>query len=624
MILNRFVALISTVFVTAASWSQTDVPASYSNIAYDEQGRLYMANGEERYYEDTTAGKYSIEQLLGSPIATEKGVQLDFGDLKGTITYGLIPYGQAPHPLPVFRFKKELEKGKVEIDILEDFQYPYDFVNWQENKFMTIGYRVASKKGTVLFDGEVTVKGEGPFEISPSIYEGPFVSGVHDKCAVIWCRTTSETSVELEINGAMFPSKPGTFHEWKIEDLQPNTKYDYTVHYGGLKQHYHFTTSPEKGSREPFVFAYASDSRHGKGYGERKIWGANAYIMKKIAALAYKENAAFVQFTGDMIDGYLTSYEGQQVQYSNWKKSVEAFWHYMPFYAAMGNHEVLGHIFRDDTLKTRGFIDAFPFETNSAESAFSEAFVNPVNGPESEDGSKYDPSKKSTDFPSYKENVYFYSHGNVAVVVLNSDYWYAPTLKRDSSTSGGLHGYIMDNQLEWLEKTIATLEKDDGIDHVFLTHHTPAFPNGGHASDDMWYFGDNSKRPYIAGVPTEKGILERRDEYLDILINKSSKVVAILTGDEHNYNWLKLTPDMPIYPDEYPHKKLNVSRPIYQINNGAAGAPYYGQEVLPWSDHTQSFSVEHALCLFHVDGKSIEMVVINPDTLNELDRVKLR
>ncbi|HCV15926.1 MAG TPA: hypothetical protein DF637_06305, partial [Rikenellaceae bacterium] len=113
-------------------------------------------------------------------------------------------------------------------------------------------------------------------------------------------------------------------------------------------------------------------------------------------------------------------------------------------------------------------------------------------------------------------------------------------------------------------------------------------------------------------------------EYLDILINESTKVVGMLTGDEHNYNWLKLTSDMPIYPENYPHKKLNVTRPIYQINNGAAGAPYYGQEVLPWSSHTQSFSVENALCLFYVDGKNIKMKVYNPDTLNLIDEVVLR
>ena len=60
------------------------------------------------------------------------------------------------------------------------------------------------------------------------------------------------------------------------------------------------------------------------------------------------------------------------------------------------------------------------------------------------------------------------------------------------------------------------------------------------------------------------------------------------------------------------------------VNNGAAGAPYYAQEVLPWSEHTQSFSVENALCLFYVEGSSVKMRVLNPDTLNEIESVTLR
>ncbi|MEM9836659.1 MAG: hypothetical protein AAF828_09165 [Bacteroidota bacterium] len=71
--------------------------------------------------------------------------------------------------------------------------------------------------------------------------------------------------------------------------------------------------------------------------------------------------------------------------------------------------------------------------------------------------------------------------------------------------------------------------------------HSPVFPNGGHSKEDMWYSGINEKRPFIVGEPVEEGMLQRRDQYLDILINQSSKVIAIPTGDEHNYNWLKIT-----------------------------------------------------------------------------------
>ena len=290
----------------------------------------------------------------------------------------------------------------------------------------------------------------------------------------------------------------------------------------------------------------------------------------------------------------------------------------------MGNHEAFGHVFTDEEGNYKAFIDGFPYDTYSAESVFAENFINPENGPDTEDDNKYDPNPNRTDFPSYKENVFHYTYGNVAMIVLNSDYWYAPSVSNQPATSGGLHGYFLDNQMKWLREVISEFEKDTDIDHVFVTQHTPIFPNGGHSEDDMWYSGDNSKRPYIDGEPVEKGIIERRDEYLDILINESEKVVAVLTGDEHNYNWLKLTPEVPIYPEDYSPDKLEISRPIYQINNGAAGAPYYGQEILPWSDYTRSFSVENALCLFYVEGDSITMKVYNPDTLNLIDEVELR
>lgn len=617
---------IIIILCVSISISQTvRIPSSYNNLGYDANGKLYFEHNGEKYFAQEVVNTISIQQFIGKPIGTKTGVRLDFGDFKGSITYGLIPYGKAPHPLPVYRKTTRIQNGKVGINIKDDFKYPYDFVDWKKNGYVNVGYRLADEDGMLLFDGVVALKGEGPFEVVPAIYEGPFVSNVTDNSAVVWCKTTHPIKAEIEINGRAYKSKKETtYHQWDINDLSPNKKYDYKINYGVQSQAYHLKTAPSKGSREAFIFGYSSDSRHATGGGERKIRGVNSYIVKKMAALAYSKGASFMQFTGDMINGYLNNKEEQRLQYFNWKKSIEPFWHYMPFYVGMGNHEVLGHIFKNTDGRTQGFIDAFPYKTHSSEALFAEEFLNIENGPENEDNNKYDPNPNQIDFPSYKENVFYYTHGNVAIIVLNSDYWYAPSLRRQTATGGGLHGYIMDNQLQWLRKTIAKLEKDADIDHIFITHHTPAFPNGGHSKDDMWYNGDNSKRPYIAKKPVEKGIIERRDEYLDILINESKKVVGILTGDEHNYNWLKITPEVPIYPKNYSHKKLKISRPIFQINNGAAGAPYYGQEILPWSKFTQSFSVENALCLFYVNGNKITMKVYNPDTLNLIDEVELR
>jgi hypothetical protein len=140
----------------------------------------------------------------------------------------------------------------------------------------------------------------------------------------------------------------------------------------------------------------------------------------------------------------------------------------------------------------------------------------------------------------------------------------------------------------------------------------------------MWYKGNNQIRPYVAGKPANKGIIENRDDFLDLLINKSTKVVAILTGDEHNYCKLLINNEMERYPKNYKQKKLQLNRQIYQINNGAAGAPYYAQEVLPWSKYTSGFTTQNAVVFVKIRGEHIFVRVINPDTLELIEEYKLK
>lgn len=342
-----------------------------------------------------------------------------------------------------------------------------------------------------------------------------------------------------------------------------------------------------------------------------------------MAFLAASQGSSFFQFTGDMINGYSSSIGKTNLEFANWKKAVEPVWHYIPFNVGPGNHEALVNNF-DDGSKYGISVDKFPFNTESAEKTFSNNFVNPQNGPQSEDGAYYDPDVSKLDFPKYGETVFYYTHGNIAMIVLNSNYWYAPSTYMISKIGGNPHGYIMDNQIRWLEEKIEMFNNDSNIDHVFVTIHTPAFPNGGHANDDMWYNGDNRIRPTVAGTPVKKGIIERRDEFLNIMINKSNKVIALLCGDEHNYSRMKITNKTPIYPEGYKGKRLKVSRPFWQITNGSAGAPYYGQQQLPWSESVEKFSTQYALMLFDINGQNVSLRVINPDTLEEIEIIDLK
>ncbi|MBD3409826.1 MAG: hypothetical protein GF419_06420 [Ignavibacteriales bacterium] len=628
---SRVAFVLFVGFALAAPTFAQEVPASYSNIRYDDEGELYFQHPDEetRRYARAVETPYSIDNLQRSWSATETGVAFEFGEPQsGKLYYGLVDLDEGMYPQPVF-FKRwaAIEEGAAEIDVLNTFAWVYDMTGWREKGALTLGYRVTDESGFFLYDGRVDLGYDStatpPFRKLPTVIDGPTVSNLRHDGATVSAALDVVATVELEAGGETYVSPNAERHEFELTGLKPGTTYDYTLR-AGRERFGSFTTAPEPGSREPFVFAYCSDSRAAQGGGERHIYGANAYIMKKIGALAAEKGARFVQFTGDLINGYSNSTEATKLQYLNWKRAVEPFAARIPFIPTMGNHEALVHNFPAD----EGYgwtIDRFPYETESAEAIFAEMFANPTNGPESEDGERYDPRPDAIDFPSYKENAFYYTYDNVAVVALNSDYWYAPSVGRKPETSGNLHGYLMDAQLAWLAETIAALEADDAIDHVFVTQHTPAFPNGGHVDDDMWYNGNNAPRAVVAGTPVEKGIIERRDEYLDVLVNQGEKTVAILTGDEHNFNYLKIDASVEIYPEDWGKERLELSRPIYQINNGAAGAPYYAQdERPPWSAHTKGFTTRNALVFFRVEGESVTMTTYNPDTLEKFAELILR
>ncbi len=614
--------------------ASSPIPLVYTNIVAGEDGTLFfvpITGGKEAPLIESQSF-FTLDNIRIIPEGSQNGLVFDFKNdsFNGTIYYGMFADEPNKYPQEVyFNRSAWIKDGKAEINISK-LSGKYDIANLEENGSAKIGYRIVDTFGKIIYGGRINVEGAGPYSTGLSIVEGPFVNKASEQEVFISFTTNKPCSPEVEVNDKRYQAiqmmgNPigDLHHEIRIHHLKAGTTYPYTVHYGNYQETYSFKTAPKSGSREPFIFGYTSDCRAGSGGGERDIYGVNAYIMKKMAALASYENAAFFQFTGDMIDGYSSSIGETHLQYANFKSTIEPWWHHIPFNIGPGNHEAVLSVF-DDESKYGISVDKFPFNSKSAERTFADAFVNPENGPFSEDDAIYDPKAKRQDFPLYKETVYYYTYDNTAMIVLNSNYWYAPSTDRIPEIGGNPHGYIMDNQLNWLEETIDKFENDPNIDHVFVTIHTPAFPNGGHANNDMWYHGNNKIRPTVSGRPVEKGIIERRDEFLNIIINKSQKTVALLCGDEHNYSRLKLTNKTPIYPEYYQGKKLKISRPFWQITNGSAGAPYYGQEQLPWTAFVEKFSTQYALMLFEIDGKKVSLRVVNPDTLEEIEEIVLK
>ncbi|MBA7541825.1 hypothetical protein ES705_34141 [subsurface metagenome] len=614
--------------LSQATANKPGIPKSLSSLYTDEDDKMYiLSESGMKLFQTWKYPRYTLPQMKGSPVGTETGIAFDFKNegLNGRLFFGLINYSDSKHPHPVYHFQSSnIEKGKTSVNF-NHLRGRYDMTGWEKSGKGTIGYRVINQYGSIIYDGKLSFTGTGPFEVVNTIISGPFINLLKPDGVTISFETSEKSKCEIEVDNMIFKDKTEvTQHEIEISGLEPDTRYSYTIRYGELEQSYAFKTSPLPGTRKRFAFSYSSDSRGGSGWGERNLYGANVYIAKKIMAVSAQYGVAFAQFTGDLITGYLTSRDEMLLQYHNWKNSVAPFAHHFQVTMGMGNHESYNLIFRDTIRQYNVSIDKFPYDTESSEALFSSVVVNPHNGPESEDGSNYDPDPGHKDFPSYDENVFYYTYDNVAIVCLNSNYWYTRSTFFVPTVGGNIHGYVMDNQLNWFKKTLRKFEKDPTIDHVFVTIHTPLFPNGGHVSSDMWYNGNNTYRPWIAGQPVEEGIIERRDQLLDLAINHSDKVVAFLTGDEHNYCKTELGPGTQIYPEDYTGGKITLKRTLYQINNGAGGAPYYARENTPWTPFVSGFSTQTAVCLFTIEGKNVEMVVINPDTLEEVDKLKLR
>ena len=79
-----------------------EIPKSYSNISMNEEGEMFITTPEGKEFPLlSSTPKYTLNNLTGNPIGTEKGILLDFNmsDFEGNIFYGFINYNDAKYPL---------------------------------------------------------------------------------------------------------------------------------------------------------------------------------------------------------------------------------------------------------------------------------------------------------------------------------------------------------------------------------------------------------------------------------------------------------------------------------------------------------------------------------------------
>ena len=534
---------------------------------------------------------------------------------------------------------------KMNISKLESVLYDTGLI---KNGGGVIAYRIEvfdpRIKASRLYDRHFRYKREGPpktgsYTALITLTEGPFVDIVTHQSAVISWETDQASDGTVLVNKReVADTNRSTRHEVLVTGLMPDTQYVYRIQYSSeLTREYSFHTAPIPGEQRPFKFGFMSDSRGGVGGGERAQNGVNAKDLTQFAAALYRKGSDFIWFGGDLVNGYTSDLRDFESQLETWKRAIQPVASRIPVYEVMGNHEQVGNYYKvfDPQLKKREYLILFNDREGeeSTEASFAREFVNPQ-------GSVYgfdipSPEVRSSGLggaetgPSYAESVYSFNYGNIHFVSLNSNYWstghrhieafgqkYAD--KRSNNIAlkhlgGNREGYMLPNQLKWLERELQAAEEDSKVDWVFISFHEPAFPNGGHVRDTM-YWGTTGKGE-LGGYndPTAPlgDVIDMRNRFWTI-VAKYNKVLAVLCGDEHNYSRTRI--DSDIHPD--------YQFPVWQIVSGGCGAPYYVQDKsVPWTSKVESFAMSKHYCLFTVDGKRVGLTV-HSDSGQTLDSVE--
>ena len=171
--------LIALLLIAELSCAQNiKAPASHSNLKQAGNGVVIEVDGKQA--NDVEYLKpYLLDSVKGQIQGTKTGLYFDFHDveLKGKLFFGFIPQGDSKYPHPVyFNRSAEILSGRSTINIAYLLRGRYDMVGWEKSGKGTLGYRVVTSSGAILYDGSVSFKGTGPFEVDNSIVEGPFVN----------------------------------------------------------------------------------------------------------------------------------------------------------------------------------------------------------------------------------------------------------------------------------------------------------------------------------------------------------------------------------------------------------------------------------------------------------------
>jgi hypothetical protein len=611
---------------------------------------------------------------LSNITTTLEGEEIDPANIYGLITTAPYPFmaHESDFAYKRFRADEDYEEGEglIQLNYLWGSEHGTEKIVWKEDPTQEWPWPAS---GTIIARFELWLAEEGDdeylgtydlpmafdfdgetFNIVPWISSGPLqnlVDSRHPGEVTIDFETTHEVAAYLNLSdGRSFRSPAGRKHSIKIDGLNPGAEYSYSITIGDLTSRTFAIKAAPRTSQDSFKFAYSGDSRTGYVFNE-KYMGVNPRPLEQVAAGAFYKGADFMLFGGDLFDGEGTSYKDYIQQAWAWKQITMGFWANRPIYPVMGNHELLAYEWEslDDPDDNDPItIDKWPYDTASAEAAWAEAFNLPMDGPEPSDPRR----------PSYKENVYTFQYGSSRFIVFNNEgYWKnyneEPIGSLGQQVGGLPDAYILDDQIEWIRQQTEAADQDPTVKYIFYCAHGPFFPNAGHGEDAMWWSGNNNVRgyQYTNGEmqPFPKGMIEVRNEVAEIM-HSSRKAAAFLGSDEHGYSRILISDEVPVgkmsddlngdgiidYPESVNNPKVpdyeertgsepatpleTLQYPLWHVLDGGAGAPYYGEEPIPWADHYKRmspserdkgyyFSAQENYCIFDVQPDRVSLTV---------------
>lgn len=594
------------------------------------------------------------------------GAKVNPKAIYGDAYFGPYPFeaNETTYTYKRFRRYAEIDKGRATLPVNYLLAPSLNSENWATEGTITL--RVVLYLKTVgvdyylgTYDTFIRFKiRNGRALKMPTLMEGPMVNMItsnNPDRMVISFKTSIPLKTEVVLgNGNRFADpQPVTKHEIPVTGLEPGKSYTYNIQFEGFQSRsYTFKTAPAPGQGD-VSFAYTGDSRSGAGGGMNFFMGVNYNILERNTNLAFNKNADLFIFGGDLVNGYTAKPMDFRTQIHGWKQGLAGFWSSRPVYTCMGNHESLLRVFQHPAHKHTPQLDRWPYETDSAEAVFADELVQPLNGPEVADKRR----------PTYKENVFSFQYGPVKFISFNNNYWYSGTRgmkwQMAKQYGGCPEGYVMEDQMEWIEKELAEGEKNPTVKYIILFAQEPVFPNGGHVADCMWYDGNNDVRAYVfdgTELKREKyGIIDVRNRLVR-MVGNNPKVAAVLGSDEHSYHKMLLDNGVPVGVMETDDKDgsgvickdgescsalEDLKYPAWYIVSGGCGAPYYAEEKTPWNTYwkdnpdkyrkerhtslkgTYYYSSQENVMIFKSFKDGISVTVYNPygEVVDQIDNL---